>query len=122
MDKARELGEMLASSEEYRRYCNAEIKQLNDPEAQLILDEYNTKKALLLQQMGNDNLKQEDVESIKAQLMQEATLLNQNQVLSEYIQASTEFSNILADVNNVISFFVRGESPGCQGCSSCQNK
>ena len=72
IEKARELGKMLAECDECKALKGAEELQLADPEAQQLMMEYANKREELGQRAAAENLTKEDFEIIQKEA-EEAT-------------------------------------------------
>lgn len=126
MDKAKELGQMIASSEQYTRLIQAEIAQTNDEDAQKLLKHYNARRIEIARKMKKEQSGPEELEQYRTELQQEFDLLVENENVKEYIEAKKAFEQLMKSVNSVIAFYVTGEeqsgcSPDkCSGCSGCQ--
>lgn len=122
IEKARELGQMLAESDEFKALKGAEELQLSDPEAQELMMEYaNTRESLGKRATSGDATK-EDFESIQKEAEQAFNKLLENQNIKRYLDANQTFKNLIDQVNAIIAFYVKGEqqSGSCSGnCSTC---
>lgn len=122
LQKARELGIMIAESGEFEKLKIAEERQLADPEAQKMMMEYATKRDELSQKAQSPGISKEDFEDIKNQMQAEFEKMCENENIKAYLDASNNFSKLINQVNSIIGYFVKGgEESGCGGnCSSCK--
>jgi len=127
LEKAKELGQMLAASVENKRVIHAEIAQANDKEAQKLLKRYNDKRREIDQKMRAEQPSQEMLEEYRDELQKEFNLLLENKNIKEYIEAKKEFDKLVRSVNDVLNFYITGKeqsgcSPGaCGSCSGCRS-
>jgi cell fate (sporulation/competence/biofilm development) regulator YlbF (YheA/YmcA/DUF963 family) len=121
IDKAKELGEMLAGSKQYLRFKDAEIAKLNDEEAQKLLKKYNEKRRQAAMILKRNRLNAEEISAVKQELQREFEILNQNPVIREYIDAKKEFEQLVQSINSVITFYIDGGEKGCASskCGTC---
>lgn len=121
LQKAKELGMMIADSKEFTNLKAAEDKQLSDPEAQKLMMEYATKRDELTARASKDGVTKEDFEDIKYQSQQAFEKICENENIKAYLEANKAFSSLIEQVNSIIGYFVKGgEASGCSGnCSSC---
>lgn len=121
IEKARELGMMLAQSKEFTRMKNAELAQQADSDAQLLLAKYNTTREEIMQKAQKENITPEEMQQIRNEMEQEYATLQGNANIVEYIEAMSEFNDLMQGVNGAISDFISPESGSCDSgdCGSC---
>ena len=121
LQKAKELGIMIAESGEFEKLKIAEERQLADPEAQKLMMEYATKRDALAAKAQAPDTTKEEFEAIKDEMQKEFEKMCENENVKAYLDASNAFSNLINQVNSIIGYFVKGgEEGGCSGnCSSC---
>lgn len=121
LQKAKELGIMIAESGEFEMLKIAEERQLADPEAQKLMMEYATKRDALASKAQSPDTTKEEFEAIKDEMQKEFEKMCENENVKAYLDASNAFSNLINQVNSIIGYFVKGgEESGCSGnCSSC---
>ena len=121
LDKARELAIAMTESEEYLAYKEAESIQLSDQEACKMLADYRVTQDALAKRAAADGVTKEELEAIQAEAQASFDSLLQNVSIKNYLEAQNKFTNLVSQVNNIISYFVSGQaSGGCSGnCGSC---
>lgn len=122
LDKARELAMALTESEEYLAYKEAESIQLSDQEACKMLADYRVTQDNLAKRAAADGVSKEELEAIQAEAQASFNSLLENVSIKNYLDAQSKFSNLVSQVNNIISYFVSGQASGggCGGnCASC---
>jgi len=121
LQKARELGIMIAESGEFEKLKIAEERQLADPEAQKLMMEYAQKRDELSKKASDPNITKEEFEEIRKAMQDEFEKMCVNENIKAYLDASNSFSNLINQVNSIIGYFVKGgEESGCSGnCSGC---
>lgn len=122
IEKAKELGLMLAESKEFIRMTTAEQAQSGDSDAQLLLAGYNKAREDLMQRAQNENITPDEMVKIRNEMEQEYAKLQQSASIREYIEAMSEFNSLMQGVNSAISFYISpqdscgGDCGGCGGC------
>lgn len=122
IEKARELGQMLSESDEFKALKGAEEMQLADKDAQELMMEYANKREELSKRAMAENVSKEDFESIQKEAEEAFNKLLTNANIKRYIEANGAFKTLVDQVNAIIAYYVKGEeqSGSCSGnCSSC---
>lgn len=121
VEKAKELGQMIVESEEFVALQKAEVRQNNDAKAIELIANYNVKRNELMAQMQDPNVSKEKMDEVRSQMEAEFDILSANEAISEYIEATQNFQQMMTQVNSVISHYVNGDQGGCDSgsCSSC---
>ena len=119
--KARELGEAIIASDEYKELKKAELEQEQDEEALNLLKEYSTVRSNLAAEIQKDGVDEETIAAIREQLEEAYTKMTTNDHITAYINAQRTFQAVIEQMNNILSFHITGKMPGgCSGnCSSC---
>lgn len=121
LEKAKELGIMIAESEQFAAIKAAEENQVADPEADALMAEFTKKQEEYSKRMANPEITKEEFESIKQEAQADFEKICQNKNIKAYLDANREFANLINQVNSIIGYFVKGgEASGCSGsCSTC---
>lgn len=123
LEKANELGKMLADSNELKHFRAMEAVFYSDEEAQKVFNHYQEKREEITNQMHETEMSPEALRSFQEQLQACMAELTANQVVNDYLEAKSAFHQIITKVNSIISYCIEGEengSGGCGGhCSSC---
>ena len=121
LEKARELGEEIASSPELTQMNEAEIAMLNDTQATELVEEFNQKqrKYLDLKAQGAelDSAQVKEVEDLEKKVMR-------NPLIVDFFRKQQNFERIIEQINEIISEAIAGGhncSDGCSDdcCTSC---
>ena len=128
LDNARELGNSITSSKEYKQLVRAEDDFHNDTNLQKIIKELESLKKLS-SSCGNNHerLMYDDKINELKQSIEKSSVMNQ------LTRAKAQYDKVFKDVNNIISYITDDESRikveeesssgGCGGgCSSCNCK
>lgn len=117
-EKARELGELIQSSDEMARVKKAEIAQEADDTAKELLKEFNMQRMNLARDMQNGNISRED--AVKKNNEAFDAMLDKSEVIKEYIEAKSAFDALVNQVNQILNFYITGQDPNCtHDCSTC---
>ncbi len=121
MEKARELGEAIIESEEYKALKKAELEQEQDEEAMALLKEYSELRTSLAMEIQKGDVSEDEMASIREKLEDAYEKVTTNDHITAYINAQRDFQTVLDQMNQIITFHITGENPGgCSGnCSSC---
>lgn len=120
-EKARELGEAIIESNEYKELKAAELAQENDEEALSLLKEYSDVRSRLAAEIQKGDVSEDRIACIREELEEAYGKMTTNDKITAYINAQRTFQAIIDQMNNIISFHITGKMPGgCSGnCSSC---
>ncbi|TYO97808.1 YlbF family regulator [Desulfallas thermosapovorans] len=118
LEKAYELGQEIAASEELNNMKNAELTMMQDQEAQSIIQEFNAKQR---QYMEMQRQGQQLTETQKKEVADLEKRMLDNPLIYSFFQAQQNFEKVLEEINNIISKAITGEQSSCSDecCSSC---
>ena len=121
---ARELGQLIVASEEYKRATETMDLLNNDETAASLITGYNQKRAAKVDSVDINSLPEEEIKEINEYLQNEFNIILENPVVKAYMQAQSEYENMVNSVNAILKFYISGRSEqgdsGCGGsCSTC---
>ena len=124
LTKARELGQAIVDSEEYKNLKEAEEKQEKDEEAMALLVEYNNVRKALAEEINASEVSDERMAQIRTQLEETYEKVMSHPTISEYYEAPQKFESVVQQMNAILTYFMTGQISGgcsgnCSGCSSC---
>lgn len=124
LTKARELGEAIVNSDEFKTLKEAEEKQENSPEAIELLRAYNEERKALAEEIGKGDVSDERMAQIRAQLEESYEKVMSQADIASYYEAQKKFEAIVNQMNAILTYYMTGEisagcSGNCSGCSSC---
>ncbi len=120
LEKAKELGTMLAESNELKHFRAMETVFYSDAEAQKALNHYQEKRDEITGKMREQEMSPEALRAFQEELQACMAELTKNKVVNDYLEAKSAFNQIVTQVNGIISYCIEGEESGCGGsCSSC---
>lgn len=119
LDKARELGHMIADSAEMTRLKSSEAGLEADARALGLMDEYKQLQIELVK-ASREKKSQEELDTAREKLMQKQLELDNYKTTNEYLEAKTAFDRFMGNINNVITFAITGEECSPSKCNSCK--
>ena len=137
LEVAKQLGMMLAESDEAKALKLAEERHMEDAKAQALMTNYSIRCEQLSEQANKEGITKEEYEKINLDAQAEFIKISQNETIKNYLEANENFSNSITNknilnafsnlinkVNGIIAHFVRGEDNSgcggnCSGCSGC---
>ena len=121
--QAEQLGEAILASEEYISMRLAEQAVTDDDAAQKLIDEYSTRKSAFQQEMEKKPLDQDAMAKAGEAVKELEDEISKHALISVMRDKSNAYSDMMQQLNAVISRVVNGqpeESDGCTGsCSGC---
>ncbi len=119
LERAKELGELVKESEEFKTLLAAKEAFEADEEAKSIIIEYNDFQKKLYEKMRDKNASQEEIGKLKEEGEAIRVRIEENSVTSDLLAAQKVFTNVLNSVYETIQTTVTGRK-GCGGnCGSC---
>lgn len=121
LTKARELGEAIVASDEFKALKEAEEAQENDAEAMALLKRYNDERKALAEEITAGNVTDERMTEIRKMLEERYEQVMSNPVIAAYSEAQQTFESIASQMNAILTYYITGQiSAGCSGsCASC---
>lgn len=118
-EKAKELGELILHSDLRKRADEANKALTADETAVDLINGYNDKRQEKLAQFADKQPTAEEAKEINEYLQGEFNKIAENPVIKEYIEANSEFDNVLSQMDQIIKTAISG-GQGCSGsCSTC---
>lgn len=120
-EKARELGEAILESKEYKELKAAELAQEESEEALSLIKDYNEVRTRLGQEIQKGDVSEERIAEIREELEEAYGKMTTNDLITNYINAQRTFQAVIDQMNNILAFHITGKMPGgCSGsCSTC---
>lgn len=124
IEKARELGKMIVDSDEFRNLKLSEKMLETDEKSIQLMMEYQSIQDELLAalQSGKDS---SEIDALRDKFMAKQDEIGNYEVTRNFLNARTEFENLMQQVNDAIASLVRESEEtgcsdhGCAGCSGC---
>ncbi len=119
-EKAKELSDLIAFSDEKKNAQEASRMLMEDKEATELINGYNEKREAKLAEYKEKQPTPDEVEKINEYLQTEFNKIMENAVIREYVKASRLFEMMLTQMDNIIKQGVSVDEGGCSGsCSTC---
>ena len=122
IEKAKELGTMIADSAQMNRYKDAEQALEQDDRAKDMLNEYKNLQSEVVKTLREDT-EENIINSMREKLRLKMEDMNNYHITKEYFEAKSSFDRFIKTVNNVIMYSITGEEPcsshGCGSCGGC---
>lgn len=121
LTKARELGEAIVASEEFKALKDAEEAQEEDEAAMLLLKNYNDERKALAEEISSGNVSDERMAEIREILEKKYEEVMNDPKIYAYSEAQKKFEAIVSQMNAILTYFMTGSlSASCSGnCSAC---
>lgn len=118
--KTRELAQALIESEAYQHMKEAEDKAMKDPEAAETMTQFMEKRGQLETLIANEDFDAGEMKRLSGEMDDLQTRLQMMDAIVKMTEARAEFSNLMAQVNQVLTFVITGQMEGTEGCTgSC---
>lgn len=118
IEKARELGELIANSEEMKKVKEAEAAQEADENAKTLLVEFNMNRMNLGRDIQNGKITEEEAVKLNNEAFNK--LIESSETIKAYVDAKKELDRVVTEVNGILNYYITGQAPGCShDCSSC---
>lgn len=126
LEMAQNLGQAIAESEEVKVFREMEKIYYEDQEAQRAMNEYEAERAKMTVKAKETGMTPESLQLFQTEMKKSMDKLIANKTVKEYLEAKSNFNEIIKKVNAIISFCIQGEEQdlagegGCTGnCSTC---
>ncbi len=126
IEMAQSLGQAIADSEEIKVFREMEKIYYEDEEAQRVMQEYEDSRAKMTVKAKETGMTPENLALFQKEMKSSMDKLMANKTVKEYLEAKSNFNEIIKRVNAIISFCIQGEEQdlasegGCSGnCGSC---
>lgn len=122
-EKARELGNMILETDEYKRLSGARYVYDSDEQAQRDMAEYSSYSESIRKKMEAGSLSEEEFNEASKKLRSKGEELKKQKVIGELIEAETSFNMLVNQIMDILKATITGQSDcdcGCSGsCGSC---
>lgn len=126
LELAQNLGQAIAKSEEMKVFQEMERIYNEDKEAQRVMNEYEAERAKMTVKAKETGMTPDSLKLFQGEMKKSMDKLMANKTVKEYLEAKSNFNDIIKKVNSIISFCIQGEEQelasegGCSGnCGSC---
>ncbi|MBQ7090229.1 MAG: YlbF family regulator [Clostridia bacterium] len=122
IEKAKELGALLQSSEQVQKYTAAKAAYDQDETVQKLIKEYNLHRMTMMSLSEAED--SERMAEVEERLKAVYTQVMENEKYKAMQEAGSAVEALLSQVNGVLTFYVTGEQPqscthDCSTCGGC---
>lgn len=119
IEKAQELGKLIAESEIKKEAVRAADEMNNDETAVLLLASYNQMRSEQLEKLKGTQPSKEEIADFKKLMDDEFKKIMTNDKIASYVAANKALDSLMEQVNAVMAFYISGGEDSQSGCSSC---
>lgn len=121
IEKTKELGELLKDSEQVKAFNAARLAYDENKEIQELLGKFNIHKMSIAALSKQENPDESRIAHHEEQLNEIYGQIMESELMISYQEKSQAVEQLLAEINNILNFYVSGETPqGCTGsCATC---
>jgi cell fate (sporulation/competence/biofilm development) regulator YlbF (YheA/YmcA/DUF963 family) len=119
IEKAKELGQALVESKQYTNYVAARDAVDQDAFASNLLASYSETEQQISQLIMTSPSESEKINAMRADLEGIRQQIVDNEKINTLAEAQSNFNNLMAAVNQVLTSYLSPESGCGGGCSSC---
>lgn len=119
IEKARELGQMLASSKEMEEYNNSEAAMKSDDKSDKLMSEYKQLQIEMVK-LTRSGAEAKEIEETKEKLLAKQLEINTYDVTMNYLTAKANLEGLMKKVNDILIYSITGESEcSDEKCKTC---
>lgn len=127
IEKTKELGELLKNSEQVTAFAAAKLAYDESKEMQELMGQFNIHKMSMNVLAKQDNPDNERISMHEEKIKEIYDKIMESPVMTEYQLKSQAVEQLLGEINNILNFYVTGETPGgctgsCSTCGGCSGK
>ncbi len=120
IEKARELGVMIADSQEFQDFAAAKRAVTENEALTGLLNEYAEKRERLVASLSSDEGDSREAIPLTNDIERLREQLNENPTFSKMMKSEAAFSALLEAINNEINACIGQTADGCpHDCASC---
>ncbi|HEX2928017.1 MAG TPA: YlbF family regulator [Ruminiclostridium sp.] len=119
IEKARELGQMLASSKEMEEYNNSEAAMKSDDKSTTLMSEYKQLQIEMVR-LTRSGAEAQAIEDTKQKLLAKQLEINTYEITMNYLTAKANLEALMKKVNDILIYSITGESEcSDEKCKTC---
>lgn len=124
IEKAKELGALLQSSEQVQKYNAAKDAYNQDEEIQKLVKEFNLHRMSMMSLSDAEEPDQARISEIEERIKGVYGKIMENEKMIKMQETSKAVEELMGQINGVISYYVTGEEPSscthdCSTCGGC---
>ncbi len=119
IEKARELGQLLAKSPEMQQYNTTEAAMKSDNKSATLMSEYKQLQIEMVK-LTRGGAETKEIEDTKEKLLAKQLEINAYSVTMDYLTAKANLEALMKKVNDILVYSITGESEcSDEKCKSC---
>lgn len=121
IEKTKELGKLLAESEQVKALAAARLAYEQNAEIQDLNGQFNIHKMSIAALSKQDSPDEERIAGHEDKLREIYDKIMSSEVMTDYQTKTQTVEQLIAQINNILNFYISGENPqGCTGsCATC---
>ena len=121
IEKAKELGELVKNSSQVKELAAARALYEENSEIQNLLGQYNLHKMSIAAISRQENPDEKRLADHEIKMHEAYNKIMESEVMTNYQVKSQGVESLMAEINNILNFYITGETPqGCSGsCATC---
>lgn len=127
IEKTKELGKLLAESEQVKALAAARLAYEQNAEIQDLNGQFNIHKMSIAALSKQDNPDEERIAGHEDKLRDIYDKIMSSEVMTDYQMKTQTVEQLIAQINNILNFYISGENPqsctgSCATCGGCSGK
>ena len=124
IEKAKELGALLQSSEQVQKYNAAKVAYEQDDEAQKLIKEFNLHRMTMMTLSSGEDADEARIAEVEERIKAVYGKIMECESMKTMQEAGKAVEEMMGQVNGVLSFYITGEEPqscthDCSTCGGC---
>ncbi len=124
IEKAKELGALLQSSEQVQKYNAAKAAYEQDDDAQDMIKEFNLHRMTMMTLSSGEDADETRIAEVEERIKAVYGKIMECESMKNMQEAGKAVEEMMGQVNGVLSFYITGEEPqscthDCSTCGGC---
>ncbi len=124
IEKAKELGALLQSSEQVQKYNAAKAAYEQDDEAQKLIKEFNLHRMTMMTLSSGEEADETRIAEVEERIKAVYGKIMECESMKNMQETGKAVEEMMGQVNGVLSFYITGEEPqscthDCSTCGGC---
>ncbi len=124
IEKAKELGALLQSSEQVQKYNAAKAAYEQDDDAQKLIKEFNLHRMTMMTLSSGEDADETRIAEVEERIKAVYGKIMECESMKNMQEAGKAVEEMMGQVNGVLSFYITGEEPqscthDCSTCGGC---
>lgn len=124
IEKAKELGTLLQSSEQVQKYNAAKAAYEQDDDAQKLIKEFNLHRMTMMTLSSGEDADETRIAEVEERIKAVYGKIMECESMKNMQETGKAVEEMMGQVNGVLSFYITGEEPqscthDCSTCGGC---